>query len=210
MKRYIKSSEDMSSKYVIVDQTFNDLGREGRDYGQLFIGSTKGGYGNHTYYSPTFTSTRANNYSRAKLFNSLEDAENFIESQGKQKDLWKYTQVTVMPYEEAMAAIGDPDKNYADYKQKQADDRKAYSKQYQERAKLRNEQNKIQDPGTYKVWFNYANSWLGGESFTVDAESVDDAFKKAKEKALRQDQYRNASGYDQRMIFNKNSIKKVS
>jgi hypothetical protein len=202
MKIYIKCAEDDSSKYVLVSRYIDQWGREGDSYGQLFINLSKAYYG----YFPNFTSIRANNYSRAKLFKSYQDAEAFI---NKHRDTFDKYPVEIMSYADAMSDIGDPDQNYADYKQKQEADRKVARKQSQERAKIRDQQNKVKDPGTYKVWFYYANSWLGGESFTVEAESVDDAFNKAKAQALRQDPYRNASGYDQRMVFNKSSIKKI-
>ena len=160
-------------------------------------------------YSPNFASTRANNISRAKKFNSAEEAQAFIDKQAKDKDLWKYAPVEVMSFDEAMNLIGDPDENYAAYKQNQADRRKAASKQYAETAKARNKKNSEKNPGVYKVTFWYSDKSLGNESYIVDAESIDDAFKKAKEKALQEDSYRNQDGYDQKMSFNKQNIRKI-
>lgn len=219
MKIYVKAATDNSDKWVIVDKEPNSFsGSEN----QLFIGPQKASYG----YYPSFTSTRRRNYDRAKLFNSEEEAQAYIDKQNKDKELFitleqdfskkdiKFNKrgrdIEILPYDEAMSVIGDPEQNYSNYKQKQADDKKAASKRYAERNKERNEKNKVKDPGKYKVWFYYSNSWLGGESFTVDAESIDDAFKKAKAQALRQDPYRATSGYDQRMTFSKNYIKKIS
>ena len=209
MKRYIRTSTDTSNKYVIVNipkrARPEDAGKP-----RLFIDSRSETYSNlGKVYMPNFTSTRANNLSRAKLFNSEAEAQAFIDKQDKEKDLWKYTPVSVMPYSEVLDMIGNPDDNYKAYKQKQADDRKAASKQYAERNKERNKKNKEYSPGTYKVLFYYSNSWLGAETYTVEAESIDDAFKKAKAKALRQDPYRDTSGYDEKMSFNKQNIWKI-
>lgn len=216
MKLYIKSSEDNSEKYVIV-RIQNDRNWHDEDNGKplLFIDSRFERYyqgydkGYKKVYSPNFTSTRANNLHRAKKFNSKEEAEAFIDKQAKEKDLWRYTSVQVMPLSEAMELIGNPDDNYKAYKQAQSDRRKAESKKYAERNKEKNKQNKEYNPGTYRVRFWYAHSWLGEETYTVDADSVDDAFKKAKAKALQQDPYRATQGYDERMIFNKNEITKI-
>ena len=204
MKVYIKSTT--SGKWVIVnrDSSEKERGVKGR-YGQLFIGAQK----ESNFYYPSFTSANRNNYNRAKLFNSREEAEAFIEQVNKEKQLFKYTSVEVISYDEAMQAIGDPKEAEKAYRDQQAEERKKYRESYQKRYKQKHAGDKDKNPGKYKVWFYYANSWLGGESFLVDAESKDDAFKKAKEKALRQDPYRNSPGYDERMIFNKNNIKKV-
>jgi len=211
MKLYIKSSEDANEKYVIV--TIQDEhGYYTEDNGKplLFIDSRAQNYTHlGKVYSPNFTSTRANNINRAKKFNSKEEAEAFVDKQAKEKDLWKHYKVSVMPLSEAMELIGNPDDNYKAYKQKQADDKRAASRRYAEQNKERAKKNKEINPGTYKVTFWYSNSWLGCETYTVDAESVDDAFKKAKAKALRQDPYRDSQGYDQRMIFNKSNIRKI-
>lgn len=205
MKRYIKTST-ISDKWVIVnrDQRQKDWGVKGR-YGQLFIGAQK----DSRFYYPSFTSANRNNYDRAKLFNSKEEAEAFIEKADKEKQLFKHTPVEVIPYDEAMKAIGDPKEAEKAYRDQQAEERKRYRESYQKRYNQKHADDKTSNPGKYKVWFYYANSWLGGESFTVDADSIDDAFKKAKIKALEQDPNRNASGYDQRMIFNKNNIRKI-
>lgn len=205
MKVYVKCS-DNSDKWVIVnkDEKHKDWGSRS-SYNELFIGAQK----SDRFYYPQFTSTSRNNYDRAKLFNSKEEAEAFVENAQKTKQLFKYTPIDIIPYDEAMAAIGDPSENYKTYKQTQEDNRKAAAQAYRERNKAAEEKNKESNPGKYKVWFYYANSWLGGESFTVDADSIDDAFKKAKIKALEQDPNRNASGYDQRMIFNKKNIRKI-
>lgn len=206
MKVYIKSSTDpanKNNKYVLVCVS-------GSNEGQLFIDARKEGYGNYTYYTPNFTSARMNNYNRAKIFNSYEDAENFMLKQIQTKgNIFKYSPVTIVTYGEAMNEIGDPYANQKAYQQSQKDKKKQYAEQYKDIAKARNEKNKIKDPGKYKVTFYYSNSWLGSESYTVDAESIDDAFKQAKEKALRQDPYRNVSGYDHKMTFSKNYIRKI-
>lgn len=205
------SDTQSSDKYVIVriGNKYNKPEDQGKP--MLFIDSRfdRDYKGNKRYY-PNFTTTRANNISRAKLFNSKEEAEAFIQKQGDEKNLWNFVEVSVMPYSEAIAAIGDSDANYKDYKKNQETKRREYNQRYSELAKQRNAKNKEKDPGKYKVRFWYANSWLGCETFTVDAESVDDAFKKAKAKALQQDPNRASSGYDERMIFNKNEIKKIS
>lgn len=206
MKLYIKASTG-SDKWVIVNRNTKekDWGLKGR-YGQLFIGAQK----DSRFYYPSFTSANRNNYDRAKLFNSKEEAEAFVENAQKTKQLFKYTPIEIIPYDEAMAAIGDPKEAEANYRKQQAEERKRYSELYQKRYKEKHADDKTKNPGKYKVWFYYANSGLGGESFLVDADSIDDAFKKAKAKALQQDPNRNASGYDQRMVFNKNSIRKIS
>ena len=213
MKIYVKASEDNNDKYVIVTIQNQKFGYHSEDNGKplLFIDSKSEKYPTlGKVYYPNFTSTRANNISRAKTFNSREAAQAFIDKQADEKNLWKRNPVSVMSLAEAMKLIGNPDENYKAYKQKQADDRKAASKRYAEQNKERDKKNKEQNPGKYKVRFWYANSWLGAETFTVDAESVDDAFNKAKQKALQQDPYRATSGYDERMIFNKNDIRKIS
>ena len=218
MKIYIQASaKNYSDKWVIVDKETRD-----NTENQLFIGPQKSG----KFYYPSFTSTGRRNYDRAKLFNSKEEAQAYIEKQNKEKKLFisldhtvgrdrslNFTErdrnIEILPYAEAMNIIGDPEKNYKDYKQKQADDRKKSSEAYRERYKKEHADDNTKNPGKYKVRFWYANSWLGAETFTVDAESINDAFKKAKDKALRQDPYRNSSGYDERMIFNKNEIRKI-
>ena len=216
MKIYVKSSTDNSEKWVIVCKETK------HDTNQLFIAPQKYSH----FYLPTWTSTGRRNYDRAKLFKSKEEALAYVEKQNKEKKLFttleqdfskkgihqneRPTNIEVMPYSEAMEVIGDPEQNYKDYKQKQADNKKAYRERNKDAEKARREKNKAKDPGRYKVWFYYANSWLGAESFIVDAESIDDAFKKAKAEALRQDGYRDTQGYDERMIFNKNNIKKIS
>ena len=216
MKIYVKSSTDNSEKWVIVCKETK------RDTNQLFIAPQKYSH----FYLPTWTSTGRRNYDRAKLFKSKEEALAYVEKQNKEKKLFttleqdfskkgihqneRPTNIEVMPYSEAMEVIGDLEQNYNDYKQKQAEDKKKQSEAYRKRYKEEHANDSAKDPGKYKVWFYYANSWLGGESFTVDAESINDAFKKAKEKALQQDPYRTSSGYDERMIFNKNNIKKIS
>lgn len=216
MKIYVKSSTDNSEKWVIVCKETK------HDTNQLFIAPQKYSH----FYLPTWTSTGRRNYDRAKLFKSKEEALAYVEKQNKEKKLFttleqdfskkgihqneRPTNIEVMPYSEAMEVIGDPEQNYNDYKQKQAEDKKKQSEAYRKRYKEEHANDSAKDPGKYKVWFYYANSWLGGESFTVDAESINDAFKKAKEKALQQDPYRTSSGYDERMIFNKNNIKKIS
>lgn len=222
MKLYIKANSDISGKWVIVDKELGYHDKPTDTTNQLFIGPQK--YSD--WYYPSFTSTGRRNYNRAKLFNSKEEALSYIDKQNKEKNLFitsdedfstpgdikfieRDRKIEVLPYEEAMANIGDPEQNYKNYKQKQADDRKAYRERHKEADKARREKNMAKDPGKYKVWFYYANSWLGAESFTVDAESIDDAFKKAKAKALRQDEYRDTQGYDERMIFNKNNIRKI-
>lgn len=207
MKLYIKASTN-SDKWVIVNKDEKEKTYRGKksQYNHLFIGAQKTG----SHYYPSFTSASRNNYERAKLFNSKEEAEAFVANAQKTKQLFKYTPVEIIPYDEAMAAIGDPDEAEKAYRTQQAEERKRYSESYQKRYKEQHANDKVKDPGKYKVWFYYADSGLGGESFTVDADSIDDAFKKAKAKALKQDPYRNASGYDQRMIFNKNSIRKIS
>ena len=206
MKVYIKCS-DNSGKWVIVNRNSHEKawGLKGR-YGQLFIGAQK----DSRFYYPSFTSANRNNYDRAKLFNSKEEAEAFIEKTNKEKQLFQHTAIEVIPYDEAMQAIGDPKEAEKAYRDQQAEERKRYRESYQKRYKQKHAGDKDKNPGKYKVWFYYANSWLGAESFTVDAESIDDAFKKAKAKALQQDPYRNTSGYDERMIFNKNNISKIS
>jgi len=206
MKLYIKATTN-SDKWVIVnkDEDQKSWGLKGR-YGQLFISAQK----DSRFYYPSFTSANRNNYDRAKLFNSKEEAEAFVENAQKTKQLFRHTPIEIMPYDEAMAAIGDPNEAEKAYRAQQAEEKKRYTESYQKRYKEKHANDKVKDPGKYKVYFYYANSWLGGESFTVDADSIEDAFKKAKAQALRQDPYRNASGYDQRMIFNKNSIRKIS
>lgn len=210
MKVYIKSSSDKSGKWVIVDKDEGGKYQDNPYYNQLFIAPQK----YESWYHPTYTSIGRRNYDRAKLFNSKEEAQAYIDKQNKEKELFvnmkgEADAIAILPYEEAMANIGDPEQNYKDYKQKQVDDRKAYRERHKGVEKARREKNKAKDPGRYKVWFYYANSWLGAESFIVDAESIDDAFKKAKAKALRQDEYRDTQGYDERMIFNKNNISKI-
>lgn len=206
MKLYIKATIN-SDKWVIVNRNEAEKRRgiKGR-YGQLFISAQKDGI----FYYPSFTAANRNNYERAKLFNSKEEAEAFVKTAQETKQLFKYTPIEIIPYDEAMSAIGDPNEAEKAYREKQAEERKQYTESYQRRYKKEHADDKTINPGKYKVWFYYANSWLGGESFTVDAESIEDAFKKAKAQALRQDPNRNASGYDQRMIFNKNSIRKIS
>lgn len=217
MKVYIKLSSDKSDKWVIVNKEMF-YGKPATCNGQLFIAPQKYSH----FYTPSWTSTGRRNYDRAKLFNSKEEAEAYVEKQNKEKKLFitpelnrdgssteRDIKIEIMPYSEAMGAIGDPEQNYKDYKQKQADNKKAYRERHKGAEKARREKNKAKDPGRYKVWFYYANSWLGAESFIVDAESIDDAFKKAKAKALRQDEYRDTQGYDERMIFNKNNISKI-
>ena len=206
MKLYIKASTN-SDKWVIVnkDEKHKDWGLKS-SYNELFIGAQK----SDRFYYPQFTSASRNNYGRVKLFNSKEEAKAFIENDKKSKDLFRYTPVEILPYDEAMAAIGDPEEAQNNYKAKQAEKKKQDAEAYRTRYKKQHANDKTKNPGKYKVWFYYANSWLGGESFLVDADSIDDAFKKAKAKALQQDPNRNTSGYDQRMIFNKNSIRKIS
>ena len=211
MKLYVKAATDNSDKWVIVNRELH-FGKPSTWTNQLFIAPEK--YRDNIYF-PTWTSAGRRNYDRAKLFNSKEEVQAYIDKQNKEKHLFldyndKPKDIEILPYSEAMAEIGDPEQNYKDYKQKQADDKKAYSEKYRERYKKEHAKDKEKNPGKYKVWFYYSNSWLGGESFTVDAESIDDAFKKAKAQALRQDPYRATSGYDQKMTFNKNNIKKIS
>lgn len=215
MKIYVKAATDNSDKWVIVNRGLR-YGKPDKYTNQLFISPEK----YHDSYFPNWTSAGRRNYDRAKLFNSREEVQAYIDKQNKEKQLFlDYNDkdhsktvpkdIEILPYSEAMAEIGDPEQNYKDYKQKQADDKKAYSEKYKERYKKEHAKDKEKNPGKYKVWFYYSNSWLGGESFTVDAESIDDAFKKAKAQALRQDPYRATSGYDQKMTFNKNNIKKI-
>lgn len=217
MKIYVKAATDNSDKWVIVNRELH-FGKPSTWTNQLFIAPEK--YRDNIYF-PTWTSVGRRNYDRAKLFNSKEEVQAYIDKQNKEKQLFlDYNDkdhsktvpkdIEILPYSEAMVEIGDPEQNYKDYKQKQADDKKAYSERYKERYKKEHAKDKEKNPGKYKVWFYYSNSWLGGESFTVDAESIDDAFKKAKAKALAQDPYRATSGYDQRMTFSKNYIKKIS
>ena len=218
MKLYVKAATDNSDKWVIVNKEVDKHRPD--DMNQLFIGPQK----YNDWYSPSFTSTRRRNYDRAKLFNSKEEAEAYIEKQNKEKELFitidlgfgpnarstkRPMNIEILPYSDAIAAIGDPEQNYKNYKQKQADDRKKSNAAYRERYKKEHANDNVKDPGKYKVRFWYSNSWLGEETFTVDAESINDAFKKAKAKALRQDPYRDTQGYDQKMTFNKNEIWKI-
>lgn len=207
MKIYVKAATDNSDKWVIVNKDERQKARGKKSqYNHLFIGAQK----ESGHYYPSFTSANRNNYERAKLFNSKEEAQAFIDKANEEKELFKYDNVVVLPYDEAMAAIGSPDDAEKAYREQQAEEKKRYRESYQVRYNKEHANDKEKNPGKYKVWFYYSNSWLGGESFTVDAESIDDAFKKAKAKALAQDPYRNSSGYDQKMIFNKNNIKKIS
>lgn len=197
MKRYIRSSTQ--SNYVIVDDKS----------GELFIAPVKqrGYYGD--YYTPSYTSARRNNYSRAKIYKSEQEAQAALDKYNDQ-EVFKFSPAHIDTYDNAMANIGDTEANLQAYKDNQEAKRKRYQEFYKTQRKSQDEKNKQKDPGTYKVVFFYSNSGLGSETFTVKAESIDDAFKKAKAKALEQDPYRNDSGYDQKMTFNKNYIKKVS
>lgn len=198
----ITAASDTSDYYVIA---------KAEDPSALFIDSRAVRYSAAAkMYAPNFTSIRANNFDRAKKFRSASEAQAFIDKQAESKDLWRYSPVEVMSLSEAMSAVGDPDAAQRSYRQNQADKRKAASKQYAERAKLQNKQNREKSPGTYKVTFWYSDRSLGNETYTVDAESIDDAFKKAKAKALQQDAYRDYDGYDQKMTFNKQNIKKIA
>lgn len=198
------ATDVLSGTYVIVKPAV------GRGEPGLFIDSKAIKFSpTQKAYSPNFTSTRANNINRAKKFNSAEEAQAFIDKQANDKDLWKYAPVEVMSFDEAMSLIGDPDKNYEAYKQSQADKRAESRKRYAETAKSQSKKNREKNPGTYKVTFWYSDKSLGNESYIVDAESIDDAFQKAKAKALQQDAYRNQDGYDQKMTFNKQNIRKI-
>lgn len=190
MKRVVLSST-ANDEYVIVNKS-----------GELFKGPEKM-YGRPF---PSFTSYKRNNYSQAKKFKTAQAAEEYVAAR---PEMFQFTEVVIMTFAGAMDNLGDTAQTQSAYKKEQEERRRANQKASNERQKARNAETKKIDPGKYKVVFYYSTRSLGSEVFRVDAQSIDDAFKKAKEAALKRDPYCNTSGYDQKLVFNKNNIIKI-
>lgn len=166
-----------------------------------------------------FTSLDRNNFRRAKIFNSIADAGNFIQTLKEKCEDNGYAlslidRLKIISYAEMQDNIKDADSAKAALdarvEAQRAARRKADYEYNKERNAEREKANAAINPGTYSVTFRYAQGWQGSETFTVQAESINDAFIKAKAKALRQDPNRDCSGYDERMIFNKSCINKIN
>lgn len=166
-------------------------------------------------YTPTYTRIDRNNFSRMKIFDSEDKAWEFIDKSKKDQDYFckDIDSWTVMSYGSAQELIGDSNAKYHDYKQKQEADRKqrahdSYEYNKEKRRAKEEELNK-KDPGEYEVQFKVVGSnWYDRDSFYVTAESPNDAWKKAKEKALQRDPNCNTPGYDHRLSFTKEFIYK--
>ena len=186
----ILNEDRLDDLYVIYDTDYNELFTRMEN---IYGGNSRA----------CFTDYRRNNYSSAKTFSSKELALAYLDS--RKDAFYRYRKsddcFKVMTFAKAKKLLGDTNSKQDTYKAERQEYRDNQRKQSYERQKIKNVENRKIDPGTYKVVFYYSNSWLGGESYTVEAESVDDAFKKAKQKALRQDPYRDVSGYDEKMIF---------
>lgn len=172
----------------------------------------------------TFTSVSRNNYYRVKVFKNETEAEKFIENKlipnnySKATGNYLYTDeedraptYDVISLADAEALKGNTRQAQADYyTQKAIADkakRKAKYDSTAEERKAKNTANSAIKSGKYLVKFFYSNFPMDYEEFTVEASSINDAFDKAKEKALRRNPYFNVDGYDQKLVFNKNNIK---
>lgn len=181
------------------------------------------------HYLPTYTDIKRNNFRRMKTFKTEDDAWKFIDDAKRDKDHYYVPSEnldkdgnsvndgmnswTVMSYDSAQELIGDSNAKYHDYKQKQEADRKQRahdSYEYnKEKRRAKEEELSKKDPGKYEVQFKViGSSWFDRDSFYVDAESPNDAWKKAKEKALERDPNCNTPGYDHRLSFTKEFIYK--
>ena len=178
---------------------------------KFLIGTTKQSMFGRTFYIVDWTSIRRNNFSRMKEFKSEQLAKNYIEQlNSKEIDTSDFI---IIDSNKAKNLIGDSNNAYVEYKDNLEKERKERA---QTRYELNKEHNKHRNadlseinPGKYKVIFWYSTKALGCEGFYVDAESKNDAFIKAKAKALREDSNRQIMGYDQKMTFNKNYIYKL-
>lgn len=160
-----------------------------------------------TVHIPAYTSAKRDNFKQVKVFKTIEDANAAIakmQQEGFAED------AIAMPYDKAKQIF---DSN----KQKIVDDiearRKQEQQQYAEANKAERQatakKNAEQRHGIYKVTFWYSNTNLGNETYKVEADSINDAFNKAKAIALRQDKYRAVAGYDHKMTFSKQNIEFV-
>lgn len=171
------------------------------------------GRGNISYI-PTYTSIKQNNFRRMKIFKTKEAAEQYIESyKDKLSDYNDFKEnIEIIPYDDALDMIGDSDTKNKELKAKQEADRKARRQQrYQdnkEANKKKEEEYAKHNPGTYEVNFPVGKSSWDMETFKVNADSINDAFEKAKQMALKRDPHCNTPGYDHKLTFTKQYIHK--
>lgn len=158
------------------------------------------------------------NLNKAKIYNSekvaLMDKEyykQYFKSYYKDLKPITVTEAKKLEDEERVRAATEKAEQEALQKQHHEEYLKSDAhKEELEAARNKRAKEKEYNPGTYDVRFFYSNSWLGSVHFEVKADSIDDAFRKGKAAALRNDPYANAGrGYDYNLRFNKNYIRKI-
>lgn len=199
--------DDHGNGYVIKMHKDNDE--------EFFISFQKMTFGRgNVSYIPTYTSFKQNNFRRMKVFKTIKAAEDYFDSyKDKLSSYDEYKeQIEIITYDDAQDLIGDSDKKSKDLKDKQEADRKARRQQrYQdnkEANKKKEEEYAKHNPGTYEVNFPVGKSSWDMETFKVNADSINDAFEKAKQMALKRDPHCNTPGYDHKLTFTKQYIHK--
>lgn len=199
-----ENEEDIDGYVYAKDSTTNE---------EFFIGFSKSDY-IPDLYCINFTEAKRNNFRRVKIFKSKEQAEEFL---NKYKDkvspsAWKTVQDMVfMPYIQAKELFGDGDARQKRYMEIKEISRKnnrirRYELTKEDNKKLQQKYNE-KNPGTYIVEFPFAGNKFDTLTIVVDAESINDAFKKAKDKALRKNPNYGMSGYDKHLTFTKKYIR---
>lgn len=198
-----ENEEDIDGYVYAKDSTTNE---------EFFIGFSKIYYSQE--YGADFTEAKRNNFRRVKIFKSKEQAEEFI---NKYKDkISSYSSKVVkgmvlIPYLQAKELFGDGDARQQRYKEIKEITRKnnrirRYELTKEDNKKLQ-QKYKEKNPGTYIVEFPIAGNRFDTLTIVVDAESINDAFEKAKDKALRRNPNYGISGYDRRLTFTKKYIR---
>lgn len=154
---------------------------------------------------PEWTTKNRNNFDRTKLFSSREAAETFMKKNNLEGEI-----ITTSEMNDLLAGRDELVKQAnIDKEEKRKNDRKKYYEYNKEIQAEKNKKYRENNPGKYRVFFRYANSYFDGEVFYVNAYSINDAFNQAKKEALSRNPSYNTPGYDEKLVFSKDSIYKV-
>ena len=114
MKLYVQAAANIPDMWVIVNKEY-DPRPEVNEMNQIYIGFYRD-MDRRCWY-PIWTSARRNNYHRAKLFKSKEEAQKYIDKQYKERHLFMDYELRdgktvyfpikyeIVPYADALAAL---------------------------------------------------------------------------------------------------------
>ena len=184
IKKYDNRQAKLDNGFVV--------GRNQKSKTSFFIDFTKL-YGS---YLDNYTDPERNNFHRVHIFNSKEDAISYFKKHKKTLNADR-----VIPYREAKERWGDGDSRQEKILEKKEKDKKEARKAYYEMNKEKNKEldakYKEKKPGIYLVRFPsriYAFDFPF--RFELEADSINDAFEKGKQEALRRSPHCNYPGYE--------------